>query len=198
MPEPTTKKLLRSFLGTANFYKGYVKNYSAISYPLTELTKDKYAFNIKFNDEQRKAFNDLKDALSNFTLLHSAKYDRPFILRTDSSAYAVGACLSQLDDEGVEYPVAFVSAKLTETQRKRAIIENEAWSLLYALQKLDVYVYSSKVICYMDHNPLQYIINSLPHSPRLTRWSLSLQRYDLEIRYIKGSDNIISDCLSRL
>ena len=95
-------------------------------------------------------------------------------------------------------PIAFVSAKLSETQQKRAIIENEAWALLYALQKLDVYVYSSRVIVYMDHNPLQYIINSLPHSPRLTRWMLSLQRYDLEIRYIKGEDNTISDCLSRL
>ena len=154
MPEPSTKKLLRSFLGTANFYKNYVRNYSAIAFPLTELTRDRQANNIKFNDAQRKAFNDLKDALSNYTLLHTARYDRPFILRTDSSAYAIGACLSQLDDDGTEYPIAFESAKLSETQRKRAIIENEAWALLYSLQKLDVYIYSSKIIAYMDHNPL--------------------------------------------
>src|SRR6266516_1418223 len=180
MPEPTTKKLLRSFLGTANFYKNYVKNYSAISCHLSELTKNNYPNNLKFNDIQRKAFNDLKDALCNFTLLHSAKYDRPFILRTDASAYAIGGCLSQLDDEGTEYPIAFVSAKLSETQRKRAIIENEAWALLYSLQKLDVYVYASKNHVFMDHNPLSYIINSLATSPRLTRWSLTLQRWDLE------------------
>ena len=106
--------------------------------------------------------------------------------------------MSQLDDDGVEYPVAFVSAKLSELQQQRPIIENEGYALLYALQKLDVYVYSSKIICYMDHNPLQYLINSLPLSPRLTRWVLALQRFDLEIRYIKGVDNIISDCLSRI
>ncbi len=198
MPEPTTKKLLRSFLGTCNFYKNYVKNYSAISFPLTELTKDKFSNNISFNDTERKAFNDLKNALCNFTLLHSAKYDRDFILRTDASAYAIGACLSQLDDQGVEYPVAFVSAKLNETQRRRPIIENEAFALLYALQKLDVYIYLSKIRVFMDHNPLHYIINSLPTSPRLCRWALALQRYDLDIQYIKGSENIISDCLSRV
>ena len=198
MPEPTTKKLLRSFLGTANFYKQYVRNYSDIAFPLTELTKNCHANTIKFSDTERKAFNDLKQALCNYTMLYTAKYDRGFILRTDSSAYAVGACLSQLDDEGVEHPVAFVSAKLTETQRRRAIIDNEAWALLYALQKLDVYVYMSRVTVYMDHDPLHYITHSLPHSPRLTRWQLALQRYDLDIHYIRGQDNVVSDCLSRV
>ncbi len=197
MPEPSTKKLLRSFLGCIGFYKQYIKNYSLLALPLTELTKDRYSNTVKFNDAQRQAFVNLKEALCNFTTLHAPRYDRSFILRTDASCEAVGGCLSQLDDEGKEFPIAFVSAKLTESQRLRPIIENEAFALIYCLKRLDVYIYQSKLDVYMDHNPLQYIANSLPHSPRLTRWSLSLSRYDLKIHYIQGRFNVVADALSR-
>src|SRR5260221_12399841 len=107
MPEPTTKKLLRSFLGCIGFYKQYVKKISLLALPLTEFTKDRYSNTVRFNDVQRKAFIDLKEALCNFTVLHSPKNDRGFILRTDASSEAVGGCLSQIDYNGLEYSITF-------------------------------------------------------------------------------------------
>ena len=121
------------------------------------MTRNKYSNTISFNEVQRKAFTDLKAALCNFTCLHAPRYDRDFILHTDASDKAIGGCLSQLDDGGKEVPLAFVSAKLTDSQVFWPTIQKEAFSLIYALKKLDIYVFASRVEVFMDHNPLTYV-----------------------------------------
>jgi hypothetical protein len=194
---PKTKKLLRSFLGCCAFYRSYVKGYSELALPLTELTKNKYSNTIKFNEVQSAAFKNLKNALANYVKLHSPRYDREFILKTDSSDYAVGAVLAQLDDEGVECPIAFASAKLTDAQLNYPIIQKEAWALIFALKKFDVIVFGSHIEVFMDHNPLQYVVHCVPQCARLTRWSLSLARYDLKINHLPGIKNTVADCMSR-
>src|SRR6267154_1020659 len=195
--EPKTKKALRSFLGCSAFYRGYVKNFSTIALPLTDLTKNNCPNTISFNDAQRKSFNDLKLTLCNFTSLHAPTYDRDFILRTDASERAIGAVLSQLDDEDHEFPVAFVSAKLTESQCLWPTIQKEAFSLIFALKKLDVYVFASTVEVFMDHNPLLYVFGCVPQCPRLSRWALALSRYNLHINHVSGRLNVVADFLSR-
>ena len=121
-PEPTKKRPLRGFLSTAQINKNYVKIYSEIAFYSTEFTRDKISKQINFNNEQKKALVDFKNAFSNYTLLFTVRYDRKFFLRTDSSAYKIGGCLKQLDDEGIEHPIAFVSVKLLELQRKISLI----------------------------------------------------------------------------
>jgi len=195
--EPTTKKLLRSFLGCCAYYKSYIKEYSKLALILTELTKNKYSNIIRFSEEQSLAFKNLKLALCNYTTLHTPRYDRSFILRTDASDRSIGSVLSQLDDEGVERPIAFVSAKLTEAQCKMAVIHKEAYSLIYALKKLEVLVFASHIDVYIDHNPLTYLVSCLPQSAKLVRWALSLSRFDLTIRHVRGVENAVADCLSR-
>src|SRR3989442_9579107 len=132
--EPKTKKLLKSFLGFCYFYRSYVPNYSALALPMTELTKNKYSNTVIFNEEQSLAFIKLKEAICNFTCLHGPRYDRPFIIRTDSSAYAVGAYLGQLDDQWVEQPLAFASAKLSDAHIKYPTGQLEAYALIFALK----------------------------------------------------------------
>ena len=63
IPEPHTKKLLRSFLGMTNFYRSYIPNYSQIALPLTELTKKEQSSNVKFDEKERAAFLALKDGV---------------------------------------------------------------------------------------------------------------------------------------
>ena len=99
--------------------------------------------------------------------MHTPRYDRHFIIHTDASDTAVGDCLSQIDDDGVEVPIAFCSAKLAATQLARPIIEKEAYSILYCLSKFDVFVFNSRIELFTDHNPLQYVILTLPQGPRL-------------------------------
>jgi hypothetical protein len=198
IPEPHTKKLLRSFLGMCTFYRQYIPHYAEIAIPLTELTKSKQSNKITFNDKQRFAFVTLKESLCKCTVLYTPKFDRPFIMRTDASDYAIGASVSQLDDEGNERPIAFASAKLTDVQKRWSVIEKESFAIIYALKKFDTIVYGSHIDLYTDHNPLQYIVSCTPQSAKLTRWALSLSRYDITVYHIHGKDNVTADCLSRL
>ena len=103
-------------------------------------------------------------------------------------------------DSFVEHPVAFFSKKLNEHQKKYSTIEKETLALILALNHFDVYISSNvgNLIVYSDHNPLKFIHKFRNKNQRLTHWSLLLQEYNLEIRHIKGKDNIIPDVLSRV
>ncbi len=73
----------------------------------------------------------------------------------------------------------------------------ETLALIWALQQFEVYVGSGPVVVYTDHNPLTFLNSLRCANQRLTRWSLSLQSYTLDIRHIKGKDNLVADALSR-
>lgn len=197
IPEPSTKKLLRSFLGMCAFYRGYIPNYSEIALPLTELTKNRQASKISFNETERAAFILLKEKLCCSTSLYSPRSDCPFIIRTDASEFAVGASLSQLDESGSERPIAFASAKFTDVQRRWSTIEREAYGVIFALQRFDVFVFGGIIQLFTDHDPLKYLTACVPKSAKLTRWSLSLTRYNIVVKHIHGRDNVTADCLSR-
>jgi len=109
IPEPHTKKLLRSFLGMCGFYRCYILGFSEIALPLTDLTKSKQSHHLKFNEKEQVSFLSLKDKLCEST---TPRLDHTFIIRTNASDYAVGASLSQTDEVGVDRPIAFASAKL--------------------------------------------------------------------------------------
>ena len=137
--------------------------------PLTELTKNKQSNKITFDDTHRSAFQQLKQLLCNCTMLYSPRFDKPFIVRTDASDYAIGVCVAQLDDELQEKPVAFASAKLTDVQCRWAVIEKESYAIIYALRKFDSILYGSHIDLFTDHNPLKYVVSCCPQSAKLTR-----------------------------
>jgi hypothetical protein len=202
MTRPKTKKDLQSFLGLCNYYRNYVQAYSEIALPLTKLTKAKLPMIIEWGLEQQNAFETLKLKLCAQPVLRTPAWDRPFIVQADASDYAVGACLAQnfLSSDGIEeeHPIAYASCKFTDTQRNWATIEKEAYAVIYALKQFDIIIYGMPVIIYSDHNPLKYLSNNAPKSPKLTRWCLSLQRYNYEIKHRKGCENANCDALSRL
>ena len=196
IPEPTNKKQLRSFLGVCSFYRGYVPHFSEVALPLTNLTKNDQPNNFKFTEEHRSSFCKLKMSLCEATGLHAPCPDKPFIIHSDASDFAVGACLSQMI-HGNETPIAFASAKLSDVQRRWSTIEKEAYGIIFSLKKFDYLVFGREIVLYTDHNPLQYITACTPKSAKLTRWALSLSRYNITIRHIKGSNNVVADFLSR-
>ena len=95
----------------------------------------------------------------------------PFVLHTDASGKAVGATLGQLDEGGVEQPLAFASQKLTDTQMAWATIEREAYAVIWALNRFRDLIFGARVSIFCDHNPLQYIRECAPKSAKLLRWS---------------------------
>lgn len=196
--EPTSKKSLRSFLGLLSFYRCYVPGFAQHAAPLTDLTKNKVKNKIQFNDMERAAFNKLKDLLCSVTALQSPDYSKEFIIHTDASDIAIGASLSQYDDDMTTLrPLAFASKKLSDTQRRWAAAERECYATVYALQAWDVFIFGYNIVLYTDSSPLSFIASSSTISSKMCRWSLILQRYNITVKHISGAQNIVADCLSR-
>ena len=181
-----------------SYYHSFIPGFSEVAFPLTEYTKLKHTKLLKFNSDQLRSFENLKRCLSNAEILFTPRYDRHFIIHTDASDYAVGACLSQMDDEGKERPIAYFSSKLSDTQRNWATIKKESYAVIAALQKFDVIVFGNHIELFTDHNPLKYHVHCTPKSAKLTRWALALQRYDIAVHHRSGNENANADCLSRL
>ena len=196
IPEPSNRKELRSFLGMCSFYRTYVPRFSEIALTLTNLKKNDQPNVLRFSAKHSEVFKTLKRKLCEAVDLHCPCADKPFIVHTDASDFAVGACLSQTVG-GMYAPISFVSAKLTDVQQRWSTIEKEAYAIIFALKKFDYLVFGRQIYLFTDHNPLQYITACTPKSAKLTRWALSLSRYNITIHHIKGSDNVVADFLSR-
>ena len=197
-PTPTTRKSLMRFLGMAGFYRRYCSNFASIATSLTDLTSPKTSF--VWTPTCEAAFRNLKLLLSSHPVLRTPDHSQPFTLQVDASGHGVGAVLLQQDQlDGILHPVAYHSAKLKRHQRGYSTIEREALSLVLALKKFECYLHQHPhpIVVYTDHNPLVFINRMQNHNQRILRWALLIQEYHLDVRHIKGIDNLIADTLSR-
>ncbi len=105
----------------------------------------------------------------------------------------------QTDEHGIDRPISYFSRKFNSYQTNYSTIEKEALALIWALQHFEVYVSCGimPTVVYTDHNPLTFLHSLQSPNQRLIRWSLFLQPYSLEIRHLKGADNVLADALSR-
>ena len=111
----------------------------------------------------------------------------------------MGAVLLQEDIEGQDHPICFFSRKFNCHQRNYCTSEKETLALILSLQHFEVYLSSTvaPVLVFTDHNPLVYIQRMKDRNRKLLRWSLFLQEFQLEIRHVKGKNNVVADALSR-
>lgn len=196
-PVPSTRKELKRFLGMAGYYRAFCRNFAQVVSPLTHLTSPKVLF--QWTPECQNAFEKAKALLANAPVLKAPDFSHPFALYTDASDVGVGAVLVQNDDSGIEHPVAFFSRKLSPCQVRYSTIEKETLALILALEHFEIYVSTSDpLLVYTDHNPLLFLQRSAFTNRRLLRWSLALQEIPLKIQHVKGTDNLVADCLSRV
>ena len=197
MQPPTDLKGLRRFLGAAGFYRRFCRNFSSVCLPLTNLLKKGQKF--KWSSDCQQAFEDIKAMLSFSPVLKSPDFSSPFILYTDASGSGIGGVLMQRDHQDVERPVSYFSRKLNKHQLNYAPIEKECLAIILCITHFSVYLNNGHTTTvFTDHNPLAFLSKMKEKNQKLLRWSLILQEYDIEIRHIKGSDNVIADMLSRV
>lgn len=186
-----------TYLGkVVGYYRSFCRNFSTVVAPLTDLLKVKAKYIWSASCQQ--AFENVKDVLCSPPVLVAPCMDRLFELQVDASDVGAGVVLLQSDRNGVECPVCFFSRKFNSYQLNYSVIEKETLALVWALQHFEVYVESSApLVVYTDHNPITFLHSLCCPNRRLMRWFLFLQAYCLDIRHIKGSENIVADALSR-
>lgn len=129
----------------------------------------------------------------------SPNFNVPFFLYVDACEVGTGAVLMQSHpDNELLHPVSYYSTQLKAHQKNYSTVEKELVGLINALSHFECYLYGLRpLIVYTDHNPLKFLQRSRHTNQRLLRWSLILQQYPLEIRHVRGLDNILADTLSR-
>ena len=202
---PTTKKGLQSFIGFANYYRAFVRNFSEIAAPLTALaalgTRGSDDVTTQWTTEHQSAFDDIKCLLLSTAVLKLFDYtdSRTLRLETDASNVGIGAILYQQDAAGVYRPVAYLSRKLSKAEMNYNVTERELLAIVFGVSKLATYLASHECEVFTDHGALKHLLNSstLP-SARLTRWMVALSAFQLTIFYRPGALNDAADGLSRL
>ena len=192
---PTTVKEVRSFLGHAGFYRRFIKDFSKIARPLCRLLEKDTRFN--FDDSCKADFEEIKIKLVQAPLMAAPEWDHGFEIMCDASDFAMGAVLGQRKEK-IFRTIYYASRTFNEAQENYSTTEKEMLAIVFACEKFRQYILGSHVIIHTDHAAIKYLLSKKEAKPRLIRWVLLLQEFDLEIKDKKGCDNVIADHLSRV
>ncbi|CAN6542443.1 unnamed protein product [Malus baccata var. baccata] len=173
----------------------FIKDFSKIAQPLCRLLQKEVAF--EFTKECTASFNQLKELLTTAPIIVPPDWSLPFELMCDASDYALGAVLGQRKDKR-PHVIYYASRTLNDAQLNYSTTEKELLAVVFALDKFRSYLIGTKVIVFTDHAALKYLLTKKEAKPRLIRWILLLQEFDIEIRDKKGSENVVADHLSRM
>ena len=196
-PTPECVLDIQTFVGFANFYRRFIKSYSRIIVPITNLLKKSVAFH--WSTAANDAFKRLKKAFTTAPILRHFDPSRPAILETDASDYADGGVVSQYDDDGVLHPCAFFSRKFTAAELNYEIYDKEMLAIVDCLTTWRHYFEGSphQLKIYTDHKNLVWFTETKAYNRRQARWAEKLASFDFLIIYRPGPLGGKPDALSR-
>ncbi len=198
-PTPSVVKELQRFLGFANLYRRFIKNFSLLNAPLTTLLRGKPK-SLAWNPSAHEAFEALKSAFSMAPILRHPNPHVPFVVEADASTTGVGAVLSQhFGEPPTLQPCAYYSKKLTSAEQNYDIGNRELLAIKLALEEWQHWLEGANhpFTVITDHKNLQYLREAKRLNPRQARWALFFTRFDFTITYRPGSRNCKADALSR-
>ncbi|KAG1952091.1 retrotransposable element [Pimephales promelas] len=196
-PTPDSRVSLQRFLGFANFYRRFIRNFSQVEAPLTALTSTKTRF--CWSDSAQASFDSLKSLFSSAPILITPDVSRQFIVEVDASEVGVGAILSQRSpaDERI-HPCAFFSHRLSPSERNYDVGNRKLLAIRLALGEWRHWLEGSSVpfVVWTDHRNLEYLRTAKRFNARQARWSLFFARFDFTISCRPGPKNLKPDALS--
>ena len=201
-PVPNTRKELKRFIGMVNFYHRFVPNVAEVMAPLNEISggpKSTNIVKISLNATQMKAYIDTKEALENAATLTFKDHNKAFIISTDASDTHVGSVLEQIGNDGELQPLAFFSKKLPPLKVVRSTFYKELRGLYLSLKQFQCRILGRDFVVRTDNKALVSAIKNEVNnkSPMELRYILLLKEFNPRIEHIAGSDNIVTDALSR-
>ncbi|XP_053964372.1 uncharacterized protein LOC128867288 [Anastrepha ludens] len=193
---PQNLKQLQGFLGLAGYFRKFVRNFSVIAKPLSDLTKQNVKFEMK--DREIESFQTLKKCLSEKPVLSIFNQKFQTEVHTDASIDGYGAVLLQkLPEDGHLHPIYYMSKKTTEAERKYTSYELEVLAVIEALKKFRVYLLGLHFKLVTDCNAFTKTLDKKDLCTRVARWILFLQEYDYEVEHRAGTQMRHVDALSR-
>ncbi|XP_062700774.1 uncharacterized protein K02A2.6 isoform X1 [Aedes albopictus] len=196
--EPRNVQEMRNFLGMITYLSRFIPNLSTLvvlTTPLRGLLRKDTKF--RWELTHQAAFLEIKSILADPKSLGYYSPKDKTILIADASPTGLGAVLLQ-EKDGIKRVICYISKSLSETDKSYAQNEKEALALVWATERLQVYLRGLEFLLLTDHEPLKVIFGPEHHScPRIERWAMRLQSFRFKIVHIPGKINI-ADPLSRL
>ncbi|GBG70321.1 hypothetical protein CBR_g6449 [Chara braunii] len=183
-PIPQTVTEVRSFLGMTGYYRPFVKNYSTIASPLTDLTRLDTPW--EWTEECEASFKKFKYALTHYEVLKLPDPDKPFVVTTDASRYGIGAVLAQQEGPKLR-PIEYMSKKMPSQKLAKSTYEREFYALYRALVHWRHYLLGRFFYVRSDHETLRWIKTQPVLSDALKRWIQVIDMYDYQLDPIKGA-----------
>jgi len=194
-PIPKNVHHVRRFLGLANYFRKFIRDYASKAKPINNLLQKSAVFD--FNDECVKAFNLLKADLTSFPVLRLYNPAAQTELHTDASTQGLGGILLQRQSEGNWAPVAFYSQMTNKAEANYHSFELEMFAIVRSIERFHIYLYGLKFTVITDCNALVYAINKANLNPRIARWTLTLQNYNFTVVHRAGKKMAHVNALSR-
>ncbi|PWA91946.1 reverse transcriptase domain-containing protein [Artemisia annua] len=162
LPYPTTVKAIRSFLGHFGFYRRFIKDFSKIARPMTQLLVKDAPFD--FSQECKDSFDRLKQELTQALIMVTPNWELPFEIMCDASDYAVGAVLGQRLNKHFK-PIYYASKTMNPAQENYTTTKKELLAVVFAFNKFCQYLVLSKTIVFTDHSALRYLFTKQDAKP---------------------------------
>ncbi|GBG59779.1 hypothetical protein CBR_g54882 [Chara braunii] len=176
-PRPETVTEVRSFLRMRGYYRNFVKNYSTVASPLTDLTRLHTPWD--WSDECEGTFKRLKHALMNHEVLMVPDPQKPFI------------------DGKKLRPIEYMSKKMPSKKLAKSTYERELYALYKALVHWRHFLLGRFFYLRTDHQTPKWITTQPALSDALKRWIEVIDQYDFKLEYLKGEYNKVANALSR-
>src|SRR3984957_9587680 len=194
---PGNVKQVQEFLGFANFYRRFIKNYTQKVRPLYDLLMKDVTWT--WGPGQESAFVNLKTAFTSAPVLRQLKLDELFIVECDSSNKATGAVLSQVYEDGKIHPIAYMSKTLSPAEKNYDIYDKELLAVIRAFKEWRHWLEGTlrPVILITDHKNLEYFMSTKTLTKRQSRWAVFLSEFHFVIKYRPRGLNGKADILSR-
>jgi len=199
-PMPRSPHDVRMFLGLANFYRRFIKDFNQLAAPLTRLLKKEHmARKFNWSQEAKAVFEQLKTAFTMAPILMHFDPEQPTILEADTSTYALGVVISQLDPEGKMHPITFHSQKFNPAELNYDIYDKE---MLAIVDSLEHYRHlfeglGQQITIYSDYHNLLWFTETKVYNRRQAHWAEKLAKYDFVIHFRPGTQGGKPDALSR-
>jgi hypothetical protein len=194
---PTCVTDVQAFIGFANFYRRFIKDFSKIIGPIVNLTRKEVRF--LWDQTCQSAFEKLKQAFVNASVLKPFDWEKDVIVKTNASDYVFAEVLFQYDDEGILHPVAFFSKKHIITECNYEIYDKELLAIIRYFEEWrpELEGTPSPIKVITDYKNLEYFIIIKLLNRRQARWSEFLFRFNFKIVYRPGKQGVKPDALTR-